>query len=455
MDRLTIYHTNDIHSQLAYWPRMAAFLSSVKREDHSGSFLAFDCGDAADRTHPLAEATDGKAIIDLLNEANYDAVTIGNNEGMGNTKEQLNNLYTSANFPVVLSNLFHSDTGKQPDWAEEILIKEVGQSYKVGIIACTIPLPTSYTALGWKVADPIETIQTMITKYQDTVDGFIILSHLGLRTDRKIASRFSNVLAVLGGHTHHLLPTGEKVNNTMIAGAGKFGTHIGQVTLEWDDNGHCHSSAKVIEAASELPPVPDEEETTADYIERGKNLLESQVITRLSEPLTVKGHGEKDFVSLTLEAMMKLSKADAAVINSGLFLNELPAGALNYKQLHEALPHPMRLVTVKLTGKHIISLIHSMESQKNELRNLSVKGFGFRGKVFGDICYEQIAINNGEVYINSEKVVEDREYTVVTVDYFLYVSYFPVLNYSEEISMISPEFLRTIVADYLKEMPTI
>lgn len=451
MDRLTIYHTNDIHSQLTYWPRMADFLSNIKEEGKEKNTLVFDCGDAADRTHPLAEATDGKAIIELLNEARYDAVTIGNNEGMGNTKEQLNTLYNNANFSVVLSNLSHKDTGEKPDWAEEIIIKDIGQSRKIGIIACTIPLPTSYTALGWTVADPIEKIGDVIAKYGQSVDGFIILSHLGLKTDRKIASLFDNVLVILGGHTHHLLPTGEKVNHTMIAGAGKFGTHIGKVVVEWDVHGTCDSSARVIEVANELPPVKGEGEKVAAYVERGNTLLQNQVITSLSEPLPVKKSNTQNFVSLTLDAMLKLSQADAAVVNSGLFLKDLPAGKINNKQMHEALPHPMRLVTVKLTGKQMVSLIDSMESQKEELSHLPVKGFGFRGKVFGTICYAQIALKDGLLYIKDEKVRADKEYTLVTVDYFLYVSYFPVLNHSNEINMISSKFLRTIVADYMQE----
>lgn len=431
---------------------MATFLARVKNETNPGDVLSFDCGDAADRTHPLTEATDGKAIVSLLNEAKYDAVTIGNNEGMGNTKKQLDALYEDANFPVVLSNVSHLDSGKTPDWADKMIIKETAHKRKLGIIAFTIPLPTSYTALGWKVEDPMDSIQLMIDKYGKEVEGFIVLSHLGLRTDRQIASRFDNILAILGGHTHHLLPEGEKLNNTMIAGAGKFGRHIGQVTLEWDERGRCQSSAKVISAERDLPPVLDEKKTTDQYKTYGNSLLRNQIISQIDKPLTMNKKKENDFALLTLDAMMALSGADGALINSGLFLKELPAGKLNRKQLHEALPHPMRLVTIKLTGAQIISLIHSMEVQRRKLQTLEVKGYGFRGKVFGDICYSQISLKDELVYIDGAEVVKEEEYTIVTVDYFLYVSYFPVLNQSKEIKMISPEFLRNIVADYIKEM---
>ena len=49
----------------------------------------FDIGDHVDRSHSFTEGTQGKGNIKLLNEAGYDAVTIGNNEGITMSKESL------------------------------------------------------------------------------------------------------------------------------------------------------------------------------------------------------------------------------------------------------------------------------------------------------------------------------------------------------------------------------
>ena len=56
----------------------------------------FDIGDHVDRSHPFTEGTKGKGNINLLNEAGYDAVTIGNNEGITMSKEALSSLYEDA-----------------------------------------------------------------------------------------------------------------------------------------------------------------------------------------------------------------------------------------------------------------------------------------------------------------------------------------------------------------------
>ena len=58
----------------------------------------FDIGDHVDRSHPFTEGTKGQGNIRLLNEAGYDAVTIGNNEGITMSKEALSSLYDGCQF---------------------------------------------------------------------------------------------------------------------------------------------------------------------------------------------------------------------------------------------------------------------------------------------------------------------------------------------------------------------
>ena len=68
-----------------------------------------------DRSHPLSDATEGQANIKLMNEFNYDAITIGNNEGISNSHAVLEKLFDHANFPVILANLREEDES-MPKW---------------------------------------------------------------------------------------------------------------------------------------------------------------------------------------------------------------------------------------------------------------------------------------------------------------------------------------------------
>ncbi|MFP3489458.1 bifunctional metallophosphatase/5'-nucleotidase, partial [Staphylococcus sp. SIMBA_130] len=50
----------------------------------------------------------------------------------------------------------------------------------------------------------------------------------------EIARRYDAVDAIIGGHTHHLLRSGEYINNAVITAAGKHCAYIGEVILTWD-----------------------------------------------------------------------------------------------------------------------------------------------------------------------------------------------------------------------------
>ena len=77
-----------------------------RRQEAGETVLTIDIGDHVDRFHSISEATNGLGNTKLLNEALYDYVTIGNNEGITLAKEHLNRLYDDAGFEVLVANLF-------------------------------------------------------------------------------------------------------------------------------------------------------------------------------------------------------------------------------------------------------------------------------------------------------------------------------------------------------------
>ncbi len=68
--------------------------------------------------------------------------------------------------------------------------------------------------------------------------------------------------------------------------------------------------------------------------------------------------------SLVREALLALcakGQTEAAILNTGLFLDDLPQGRVDQDQLHTILPHPMHLIRVTLQGADVIRLILEME----------------------------------------------------------------------------------------------
>ena len=82
MERITILHTNDLHSHFENWPRIRRYLKTTRQQvmADGATVYTFDLGDHVDRVHPVSEATNGQQNIQLMNQIGYDGVTIGNNE---------------------------------------------------------------------------------------------------------------------------------------------------------------------------------------------------------------------------------------------------------------------------------------------------------------------------------------------------------------------------------------
>src|SRR5690606_20894581 len=69
----------------------------------------------------------------------------------------------------------------------------------------------------------------------------IIVSHLGLSYDQRMAAEIEGIDCILGGHTHHLLEQAIMVNRTLIGAAGKLGSHLGIVEIEYDLEQQCRT----------------------------------------------------------------------------------------------------------------------------------------------------------------------------------------------------------------------
>src|SRR5699024_5495697 len=134
-ESIYLYFTNDLHSDFEQWPRTAGYLKRMKnrRQARTDTCYLVDVGDHMDRVHPISEAFMGKANVKLMNEIGYDVVTIGNNEGITISHEDLYELYDEAEFDVVVSNLKHIE-GNPPSWLLESKVMESSSGVRIGFL---------------------------------------------------------------------------------------------------------------------------------------------------------------------------------------------------------------------------------------------------------------------------------------------------------------------------------
>lgn len=452
MEEIILLHTNDLHSHFENWPRIRRFLLEKKAvQTFDKSTFTVDLGDFVDRWHPLTEATDGRANVQLMNTIDYDAATIGNNEGVGNSKSQLNALYREANFDVLLGNLYDPATGERPIWTKTHKILETQQGTKIGLIALTAPFPLTYAPNGWDIRSVEDVLPALIQEVRPNCDVLVLLSHLGIDQDIKIATNYPEINVLLGSHTHHLFRHGEKINQTQLSAAGKFGQYVGEVRIFVEEGKIINTSAEAL-PTEEFPELPEDSVEIEGYLKEGHELLQRKKIAKLPYELSDELDSPHPVIFEALKAVKKRGETAAAVLNTGLFLGDLPKGIITEDDLHRVLPHPMHLIRVTLSGADMIRFVREMEKNRHYLRKFSITGMGFRGKVFGELVYEGVSYDKGTktVYWEGEPLDVAREYTITTVDHFLFIPFFPTLELVGEVEFLFPEFIRNVLGDYLR-----
>lgn len=437
--KLTIYHTNDIHSHLHEYARITEYLiqERPKLQHHS---LYLDIGDHVDLSAPVTEATMGIKNVELLNAAHCDIATIGNNEGMTISHDALNTLYDNATFDVTCANVF-DEQGRLPRNMSSSFIKVIG-GVRILFIAATAPFTPFYRALDWIVTNPLAAIKDEIKANEGAYDLLVIMSHVGVFFDEKLCQEIPEIDLILGSHTHHYFENGEINNGVLMAAAGKYGHFLGEVTLEIENN-------SIIKKEATLHPVDGLPEVETHFDEEGKMLLNDSVIDqpislpRRTDTITQTAH-------ILAESIFEFTNADCTIINAGLIVNGIDAERLTEYDIHQMLPHPINAVRIRLSGLELKNII--IKSQKQEYLNEHAQGLGFRGNIFGGYILYNLGFIESEsrYFINGELIHDDETYILGTIDMYTFGRYFPTLK-DQPTDYLMPEFLRDIFKEKLLE----
>lgn len=445
IERITLFHSNDIHSCFDYWSQMVSYIKRNRDENT----LYLELGDHADRSNPLTEATLGKGNVRLLNEAEVDYATIGNNEGITFAKDQLEALYDQAAFPVLLANLFHPN-GVRPSWVKHSFVHTMENGLKVGMIGLTAPFNDFYEQLGWVIAPPKEILCELLPDLQKHADVVVLLSHLGLFRDEEIAAEFEGIDVILGAHTHHVLPKGKRILGTLIAQAGKHGAYLGEISIDYDTvNKQVVQSEAMLLDVKEGPMDESTNHLLTIMNEEANRIMEKRVAT-IPRRLPVIWQEETEVVQLLCDAVTEWCDQEIGMMNAGVLLDSIEKGSITKRDIHRICPHPINPCVVRLTGDQLEKTIERAFTE--EMRMLELKGFGFRGKVLGRMIFTGIKVELGRgklierITILGKKLEKDHIYSLATLDMYTFGHLFPAVSDSVEKDYFMPEFLRDVLA---------
>ncbi len=256
-EKLTILHTNDVHSRIDPFPmdgtklqglagcaRRSEIINKIRAREKNVMLL--DSGDIFQGT-PYFNKYHGEAEIKLMNEMKYDAGTIGNHDFDGGL-DNLSLRMTQAQFPFLISNYDVTNTPLHKK-SMEYKVFHYG-NIKVGVFGICIELAglVSTDLYGGTIyRDPVKDAIRVanILRHDEKCDLVICLSHLGYKydgpkvSDQVLATSTSNIDLILGGHTHTFFKNPETYKNkegkqVIVNQVGWAGVYLGQIDFYFD-----------------------------------------------------------------------------------------------------------------------------------------------------------------------------------------------------------------------------
>jgi len=381
--KITILHSNDIHGDFLAELRgkkgkllgglalLSGYINKVRKEEENVLYVI--SGDMVQGSLIDAEYK-GISTMEIMNYISPDVVALGNHE-FDYGLPHLLFLEKMANFPIVNANLYIKDYHKRLMRSHEIINKAGLNIMFTGIITEKImdslkldPLIGSFVNLEeasrevGKICDAYKT---------DDIDLTIILSHIGLESDIKLAKLLKpewGVDLIIGGHSHSFLKKPAKENNILIAQAGTGTDQIGRFDLAIDDD-----TNSVIDYEWKLIPInqrlckPDRK--LEEFINSFKNVVDrkySVVITRFQKVLThPKREIETELGNLFADIFAENCQADVMLVGSGSIRVSNLGEVVTLKDVLACFPYDDFLCKHEIKGKELKAIFSYIMRPEN------------------------------------------------------------------------------------------
>jgi 5'-nucleotidase len=256
IQRLTILHTNDVHSRLEPFPMdggrneglggvaaRAALIAAIRAEQEQ--VLLLDAGDIFQGT-PFFNLYKGEPEMKAMAAMGYDAAIMGNHDfdaGLENFATQLQH----GKFSLIMCNYDFTNTPMEFKSVPYRIFKK--GKLRIGVTGVGIEMnglvPDNLYGKTLYL-DPVQKLNetAAILKKEKGCDMIVCLSHLGYKyksnkvSDEILAKETEYVDLIIGGHTHTFLDAPEVHKNklgsdVLVNQVGWAGINLGRLDFEF------------------------------------------------------------------------------------------------------------------------------------------------------------------------------------------------------------------------------
>ncbi len=344
-----------VYRRAGGYAKIASVLDAARAE-YPGRVIALDCGDTLHGTYP-AVATKGYAVVPILNRLGFTAMTAHWEFAYG--PAHLKELARSLAYPILAINCYEEKTGEL--FFEPYVVKELG-GVRIGIIGIASAIvdktmPRSFSkGLQFTLGNRELPSYIKMMRDDEKADVVVVISHLGLPQDVKLANEVSGVDVILSGHTHDRLHAPIFSNGTLIMQSGSMGSFIGKLVLELDGGKIVGSKHELITINERIAPEMGTQELVRRALAPFRTTLDTAV-GRIRQCLNRCGMLESSMDYLLLESIMDSTNAQLAFSNGWRFGAPIARGEICMNDLYNIIPMDSPVSTVELSGSELREMI--------------------------------------------------------------------------------------------------
>jgi 5'-nucleotidase / UDP-sugar diphosphatase len=465
--KLTLLHSNDLHGDflpqaeppygklsggLAY---LSGYVKSVRRSQPDTLFIF-----AGDMIQGSVIDSEWKGIstIELMNCLAPDIACLGNHE-LDYGLRHLLFLEKLANFPIVSANLYIKNTNKRLMRPFELLQAAGLKIMFIGIITeeALDALKTDREVSAFiTIEDAAEEVRRICNAYRTVdIDLTILLTHIGLEDDRRLASLLDASLGVdmiIGGHSHTKLAAPLVVNQILIAQSGTGSDQIGRFDLVIDDrtNQIVEWNWQLVPITPELaPPDEDLERMVIRYATQAatkNNTILTHFIDRLTHPTR---SAETALGNLIADILANWAGADIALVGSGSIRWQSLGPQVTLGDFQACFPFRQGLYQHTVSGSLIQQLFAHFMSPG---QRLSGHGEYFQVNQRVHAEYSDREERLVRLDLDGQPVAAERTYTLLTDEYH-YMNALTSFGFSPETLSENggPRLISASIQDILRE----
>jgi 2',3'-cyclic-nucleotide 2'-phosphodiesterase (5'-nucleotidase family) len=364
----------------------------------------------------LGNLTRGEAVIRLMNSLGYQLMALGNHDydyGSERTRE----LDQIANFPMRAANVVDVKTGRPFLGDPTIVFQAAG--IRVGFLTLTYHNtgytgnPKNYEGLEFK--DGIEAVRRYLPDLRGRSDLVVVLSHLGSVMDRVLAREVPEMDIIIGAHSHDRI-SNERIGDITLVQAVSDNSVLGEIVVSLHGTQIANVESRLHTLWIEAFPEDEEIARQVEALRAPYQDTLEEVIAFAGEPICRHYRSESPFDKLVAEIICAETGAEIAFMPGVGYGVTLQPGAITREALYTLIPHPAKMVTMRLTGDRVLEVLEQCAANlaPGDPR-LIVGGLVQTAGLRWSVDFAQPSGSRvSAVYVRGEAIRKDKSYPIGT-----------------------------------------